>query len=120
MIRALTPERGDILHLAFDPAAGREMKGDHFCLVVSPKEFNTKFKLAMVCAISGGAADIARDAGFLISLMGFGLRTDGQVHAHQLKSLDWAARRATRVERAPDALVHEVLDCVQSVLEYLE
>ncbi len=114
----MTPERGDILHLAFDPASGREMKGKHFCLVVSPREFNARFKLAMVCPISGGVAEVARSAGFLVSLMGQGLRTDGQVHAHQIKSLDWSSRQATLVERAPDVIVQEVLDCLQSVLEY--
>lgn len=113
----MTPERGDILHLAFDPASGHEMKGDHFCLVVSPRAFNARFKLAMVCPISGGVAEAARSAGFLVSLMGTGLRTDGQIHAHQVKSLDWASRRASRVERAPDAVVAEVLDCLRSVLE---
>lgn len=115
--RAVTPERGDILHLAFDPASGREMKGNHFCLVVSPLAFNARLRLAMVCPISGGNAENARSAGFLISLMGLGLHTDGQVHAHQIKSLDWTSRQVTLVERAPDALVQEVLDCLQSVLE---
>lgn len=113
----MTPERGDILHLAFDPASGREMQGEHFCLVLSPRAFNARLQLALVCPISGGAADPARSAGFLVSLMGQGLRTDGQIHVHQIKSLDWASRRATRVERAPDTLVQEVLDCLQSVLE---
>ena len=111
----MTPDRGDILHLAFDPASGREMKGDHFCLVVSPKAFNARFKLAMVCPISGGVAESARSAGFLVSLMGQGLRTDGQVHAHQVKSLDWASRQASLVERAPAVVVDEVLACLQSV-----
>lgn len=110
------PDRGDILHLAFDPASGREMKGNHLCLVVSPRAFNARFKLAMVCPISGSAAEMARSAGFLVSLMGQGLRTDGQVHAHQIKSLDWASRRATLVERAPDLVVQDVLMCLQSVL----
>ncbi len=113
----MTPERGDILHLAFDPASGREMKGRHFCLVVSPRAFNARFKLAMVCPISGGVADAARGAGFLVSLMGLGLRTDGQVHAHQIKSLDWASRQANLVERAPGSVVQEVLSCLHSVLE---
>ncbi len=112
----MTPERGDILHLTFDPASGREMTGNHFCLVVSPREFNARFKLAMVCPISGGAAEPARSAGFLVSLMGLGLRTDGQIHAHQIKSLDWASRQASLVERAPIEVVQEVLECLQSVL----
>jgi mRNA interferase ChpB len=113
----VTPERGDILHLAFDPASGREMKGNHYCLVVSPSAFNARFKLAMVCPISGGAAEVARSAGFLVSLMGQGLRTDGQIHAHQVKSLDWASRQATLVEQVPEQLVQEVLECLRSVLQ---
>ena len=93
------------------------MKGNHFCLVVSPRSFNAKFKLAMVCPISGGAAEIARSNGFLISLMGCGLRTDGTVHAHQLKTLDWAARRASFVEHVPNVITEEVLDCIMAVFE---
>ncbi|MHB1203717.1 MAG: type II toxin-antitoxin system PemK/MazF family toxin [Acidithiobacillus sp.] len=113
----MIPERGDILHIQFDPASGREMVGKHFCLVVSPRSFHAHFKLAMVCPISGGAAELARSSGFLVSLMGCGLRTDGSVHAHQLKSLDWAARKAEFVEKAPDTVVQEVLDCLFAVLE---
>lgn len=52
----MTPERGDILHLAFDPSSRREMKGNHFCLVVSPREFNARFKLAMVCPFQAAAS----------------------------------------------------------------
>jgi len=92
------------------------MKGNQFCLVVSPRAFNARFKRAMVCPISDGAADVARSAGFLVSLMGLGLRTDGQVHAHQIKSLDWEALKASPVERASDGVVQEVLMCLQSVL----
>jgi mRNA interferase ChpB len=113
----MTPERGDILHLQFDPASGREMKGHHYCLVVSPKSFNQRFKLAWVCPISGGVASTARESGFLIPLMGYGLRTDGSVHAHQVKSLDWGMRKARRIEQAPPELVSQVLDCLIAVLE---
>ena len=113
----MIPERGDILHLQFDPATGREMKGEHYCLVVSPRSFNERFRLAMVCPISGRGAELARNAGFLVSLMGFGLKIDGAVHAHQAKSMDWAARRAHFVERAPEVILQQVLDCLRAVLE---
>ena len=113
----MTPERGDILHLEFDPATGREMRGRHLCLVVSPKTFNQRFQLAMVCPISGGTALAARNTGFLVSLTGTGLRTDGNVHAHQIKSLDWASRKARLVERAPPDIVQQVTDCVVAVLD---
>lgn len=93
------------------------MKGDHYCLVVSPKVFNQRFKLALVCPISGGVSELARDTGFLVPLMGAGLKTDGSVHTHQIKSLDWAVRKAGLVERAPPYVVSQVLDCLISVLE---
>lgn len=113
----MIPERGDILHLQFDPASGKEMIGKHFCLVVSPRAFNSRFRLAMVCPISGGTAAMARNSGFLIPLMGSGLRTDGSIHAHQLKSLDWASRQATFVEKVSDPILQEVLDCLIAVFE---
>jgi mRNA interferase ChpB len=113
----MTPDRGDILHLQFDPASGREMQGPHFCLVVSPKTFNQRFKLAWVCPISGGLAAVARDSGFLIPLMGHGLRTDGNIHAHQVKALDWEARKARKIEQIPPDLLAEVIECLMAVLE---
>ena len=50
----MTPEVGDILHLSFDPASGREMKGDHFCIVLTPRAFNDRFGLAWTCPITTG------------------------------------------------------------------
>lgn len=111
------PDRGDILHLQFDPASGREMQGPRYCLVVSPESFNQRFQLALVCPISGGVAAVARESGFLIPLMGSGLRTEGSVHAHQVNSLDWKARKASLVERAPPKIVNAVLECLVAVLE---
>ena len=113
----MIPQRGDILHLAFDPASGGEMKGNHFCLVVSPKPFNQRFQLAIMCPISGGLAPAGRDTGFLVSLAGTGLRTDGNIHAQQLKSLDWNARKARLVERAPPEIISLVLECLAPVFE---
>lgn len=117
MIMNKTPMRGDILHLTFDPSSGKEIQGNRFCVVVSPVEFNKRFKLAWVCPISRGESLIARDSGFLVSLMGFGLQTDGAIHLHQLKSLDWVARKAHFVERIPDILLQEITEKLILVLE---
>jgi hypothetical protein len=46
-------------------------------------------------------------------MMGYGLRTDGSVHAHQLKSLDWAARQVSPVD-AIDDTPHSIKRCVCS------
>lgn len=112
-----TPQRGDIVHLQFDPASGTEMKGPHFGLVVSSAEFNARFRKAWICPISQGAADVAREASFLVTLMGTGCKTVGNVHTHQLKSLDFVTRQARKVESVPRVVMDEVLDRLRVVLD---
>jgi mRNA interferase ChpB len=109
------PNRGDIVHLEFDPASGREMKGPHFALVLSGKVFNQQ-GLAMVCPISQGAAASVRTYGTVVTLMGLGTDTQGAVHCHQLKSLDWRERKARLKEAVPQHLIEEVLARVEAIL----
>ncbi|GKT20138.1 type II toxin-antitoxin system PemK/MazF family toxin [Acidovorax sp. SUPP2522] len=109
------PNRGDIVHLEFDPASGKEMKGKHYALVLSSKEFNRR-GLAMVCPISQGAAESARTHGTLVSLMNTGTDTQGTVHCHQLKSLDWKERRFKHKETVPDEVMDEVNARVSAIL----
>jgi mRNA interferase ChpB len=112
---AYLPNRGDIVHLDFDPASGREMKGPHFGLVLSGKAFNQQ-GLAMICAISQGQAAAARTYGTVVTLMGAGTDTVGAVHCHQLKSLDWRARNVRLKESLPQSIVDEVMARVEAIL----
>lgn len=112
------PGRGEIWHLNFDPSTGREMLGEHYCLVLSKREFNDAFGLALVCPVSQGRAENARDhQGFLITLMGSGTATQGNIHSHQVRTLDWRARKASFKEQTPPDIVQQVLDCVGALLE---
>jgi mRNA interferase ChpB len=104
-----------IVHLEFDPAAGHEMKGSHFGLVVSPKAFN-RLGLALICPIFQGAAAATRTYGTVVTLMGCGTDTQGAVHCHQVKSLDWAVRRARLRETVPDFVMDEVLARLEAIL----
>lgn len=112
---AYTPKRGDIVHLQFDPSSGHEMKGPHFGLVLSSKLFNQQ-GLAMICPISQGAAQAARTYGTVVTLMGSGTETQGAVHCHQLKALDWRARKAKFVEDVPAIVTDEVWARVEAIL----
>lgn len=109
------PDRGDIVHLQFDPSSGQEMMGPHFGLVVSTKEFNAN-GLAMICPISQGAASSARTYGTVVTLMGAGTDTQGAIHCHQLKSLDWRVRKAKLKERAPAFVVDDVIARIEAIL----
>lgn len=111
---AYVPNRGDIVHLDFDPSSGREMKGLHFGLVLSGKVFNQQ-GLAMICPISQGAA-AARTYGTVVTLMGSGTDTQGAIHCHQLKSLDWRARNVRLKETVSQYIMDEVLPRVEAIL----
>ncbi|OQA33414.1 MAG: mRNA interferase PemK [Betaproteobacteria bacterium ADurb.Bin341] len=112
---AYVPNRGDIVHLQFDPASGQEMRGPHFGLVLSAKAFN-KQGLAVICPISQGAAASARTYGTVVTLMGTGVDTQGAVHCHQLKALDWRVRQAKFKEAIPGYVMDEVSARVEAIL----
>ncbi|PRC92016.1 type II toxin-antitoxin system PemK/MazF family toxin [Solimicrobium silvestre] len=112
---AYIPSRGDIVHLQFDPASGQEMKGAHFGLVISQKAFNAR-GLAMICPISQGAAASARTHGTVVTLMGLGVDTQGAVHCHQIKSLDWALRKAKFKEKVTRDIVDDVAARVEAII----
>lgn len=110
-----TPERGQIIHLEFDPALGTEMQGPHFGLVISQQVFN-RLGLAIVCPISQGTAASARTYGTIVTLMGSGTSTQGAIHCHQVKSLDWRVRKARLKENVPDFVMQEVLARLEAIL----
>jgi mRNA interferase ChpB len=112
---AYVPNRGDLVHLEFDPASGTEMKGPHFALVLSSKLFNQQ-GLAMVCPVSQGAASAARTYGTVVTLSGAGTHTQGAVHCHQLKALDWRVRKARFKEAVPQFVLDEVMARVEAIL----
>ena len=112
----MTPDAGDILHLRFDPASGREMKGDHFCLALTPEAFNRKFGLCWVLPITSGQQTHARGL-TAITLQGSGTRVTGIALAHQIKALDWSARHAEKVDRVPRHILMEALEVCGAILD---
>jgi mRNA interferase ChpB len=112
---AYVPNRGDIVHLQFDPASGQEMKGPHFGLVVSAKDLNSR-GLAVICPISQGEAAAARTYGTIVTLMGSGTETQGAVHCHQLKSMDWRIRKAKFKEKVSQDIVDEVAARIDAII----
>lgn len=104
MVDAYAPERGDVVWLSFSPQAGHEQAGRRPALIVSPGAYNRKVGLAICCPITSQVKGYP----FEVSLGGTG-RTRGVVLADQVKSLDWRARKAEFIERAPSAATTEVL-----------
>ena len=112
---AYLPSRGAIVHPDFDPSSGREMKGSHFGLVLTGKLFNQP-RLATNCPTSQGAAATARTYGTVVTLMGAGTNTQGAVHCHQLKSLDWRAWNVRLKKTVPQYIVDEAQARIEAIL----
>ena len=103
MGRALAPERGDLIWLEFNPQAGSEQAGRRPALVISPRSYNKKVGLALVCPIT------SRVKGYPFEVeLPRGLDAQGAILCDQIKSLDWRARRATCLGSVPEPIMQEV------------
>ena len=109
-------DRGDIVRVSLNPTIGAELQGEaRPVLVISPETFNRQ-GLMLVCPITQGVATVAREGGFLVSLMGYGLRVNGCVVANQIRTLDWRKRGIAKIETAPAQLVQEVQNIITAIV----
>lgn len=108
-------DRGDIYKVDLNPIEGREQEGYRPVFIITSAAFN-KHNPPLICPIATAAVG-QRMAGFTVSLHGCGTGTTGVVLCSGIRALDLRARKARRVEKAPDKIVAEVMDCVRDILE---
>lgn len=105
------PDRGDLVWLSFSPQRGREQAGRRPALVLSPKRYNQRAGLMLACPITSRVKGYP----FEVEVTGEGLIA-GAVLVDHLRSLDWRARRAERIAKAPVDLMSEVLAKLRPLL----
>lgn len=110
--RAWFPERGDAVWITLDPKAGHEQAGRRPALVLSPSAYNGRVGLALLCPITSQVKGYP----FEVPLPA-GLPVTGVVGADQVKSLDWRARKASRIGAIPEEVVAEVVRRLQTLLQ---
>ena len=99
--------QGDIVRVCLDPTLGNELKGRFRpVLVLSRKAFNN-FGTTLIAPISQGG-HYARMAGFTVSLMGTGIKTQGVVLVNQVRMMDLSIRQAKKIETVPKEILEEV------------
>jgi mRNA interferase MazF len=105
------PERGDIVELLFSPQQGHEQAGKRPALVLSPRAYNSKTSLFIVCPIT------SKEKGYPFEVaLPEGHKTYGAVLADQIKSLDWTCRSASFIEKAPEAVYKEVVEKIMVLI----
>ena len=111
MARSYIPERGDVVWLDFNPQAGREQAGRRPAVVLSPREYNKRSGLALLCPITSRVKNYP----FEVCLPdAFDVR--GVILCDQIKSLDWAARKLARQAQLDQSTMAHVLGKVHALL----
>jgi mRNA interferase MazF len=109
---AYIPGRGDVVWLMFDPQVGHQQAGHRPALIITPKAYNAKMGLSLVCPITGQVKHYAFEVG-----IPSGLSVVGVVLADQIKSLDWRARKADYICTLPPEITEDVIAKIFPLLE---
>ena len=97
------PERGALVWIDFTPQSGGEQSGHRPALVMSPRIYHERSKLAVVCPITSNT----RPWPWKVVLPN-GLSVSGAVLVDQVRSIDRAARGLRLAGEAPQTVVAEV------------
>lgn len=109
---AYIPERGDVVWITFNPQAGHEQAGRRPAVVLSPKSYNGKVGLALLCPVTSQIKGYP----FEVAIPD-GLSVSGVILSDQVKSLDWKARNAEKACSLPEKSIKKVLQRVRALIE---
>ena len=108
-------DRGDVVSVPLDPALGHERKGTRPALVLTTRQFN-RLRDVLVAPITQGG-DYSRYAGFAVSLTGTGCKTQGVALINKIRMLDLTARKARKIERAPQVVIDDALGRLTALID---
>lgn len=111
MVAPYVPDRGDIVWLTLDPQQGHEQAGRRPALVLSPRIYNARTHLAIVCPITNQSKGYPFEAP-----LPKGCRAKGVVLSDHVKSLDWNLRRAVKITDVDEAILKNVTDLIAPLL----
>ena len=109
-------ERGDVVRVNLEPVVGHEMRGEaRPALVLTSSAFNRLGDVLVAPITQGG--DYARFAGFAVTLMGTGCKTQGVALMNKIRMMDLQARKAKKIERAPQAVIDDAMMRLATLFE---
>ncbi len=109
--RIYVPDRGDLIWLTFSPQAGREQAGRRPALALSPRLYNERSGLVVVCPVTSRAKGYPFEVPLPESTA-----ITGVVLVDQVRSVDWRRRRAHLEAQAPPGVLDEVSAKLRALL----
>jgi len=111
MAERYVPARGDFVTIDCDPQAGHEQAGRRPALVLTPVFYNRASGLAIMCPVTSQVKGYPYEV-----QISEGLRIQGVILADHARSVDWTARQAAFVDKAPLGVLSTVLSQLGSLL----
>ena len=102
---------GDAVWITLNPQAGHEQAGRRPAVVLSPKSYNGKVGLCILCPVTNQIKEYPFEV-----VIPAGLPVEGVILSDQVKSLDWRIRNAELICSLPDETVDEVLQKLGTLL----
>lgn len=96
------PDRGDLVWVDFNPTRGREQAKVRPAIVVSPKNYNEKTSLAIMCPIT------SVQKGYPFEVAVKDKQVSGVILSDHVRSLDWKARNVKFIAKAKSKVITEV------------
>ena len=110
MVIPYVPEAGHIVMMDFDPQVGREQAKRRPALVLTDQRYNRASGLAVVCPLTSTRKPYPFALPVTIDTV------EGAVLVDQLKSMDWAGRKAEFHSKADTGLVNKVRQYISVLL----
>lgn len=111
--REYVPDAGDLVWIDFTPQVGREQAGRRPAVVLSPRSYNERASLAVMCPITSKSKGYPFEVALPV-----GGRVRGVILSDHLKSLDWRERNAEKAGRLGPFILSEVLERISSLLQF--
>jgi mRNA interferase MazF len=103
--RTYYPDRGDLVEMNFQPAAGREIDKRRPAIVISPLAYNRKSGVCLAVPVS---SDLTPGPFWIKMPEGY-LPRPSLILCDYLKSFDYRERAASFLRHLPDELVEEIV-----------
>ena len=103
VVKLYVPDRGDIVWVDFNPTKGREQSKVRPAIVLSPRTYNQKTNLSIMCPITSVVK------GYPFEVIVSSKEIEGVILSDHARSLDWKARNAKFIVKAKPKVLREVL-----------
>ncbi len=105
------PQCGDVVWITLNPQTGHEQAGRRPAVVLSPRSYNGKTGLAILCPITNHVKGYPFEV-----CIPAGLPAAGVILSDQIKNLDWRIRNAELICTLPDETIFEILQKLNTLL----